>query len=67
MTPKDGVYLIKEIRKLDKEIPVFIITGYGTIDFEDNAEELNVSKILKKPFEADDVKEALAEVFPGEF
>lgn len=59
MTPRNGVYLIRQIRKANPDIPIFIISGYNIADIEPEIEGLNVSGIIKKPIEKDKLLEIL--------
>jgi PAS domain S-box-containing protein len=45
-----GKETIREIRKLDKEIPVFVSSGYSEDDAIANPEEFGFTDSLKKPF-----------------
>lgn len=54
-----GIELLKEIRKIDKEIPFFILTGYTTTEDDEVLLKEGVTKILMKPLS---LKELVAEI-----
>lgn len=45
-----GIETLREIRKIDSEIPIIIITGYGTLKDEKVAREYGVIDFIPKPF-----------------
>jgi DNA-binding response OmpR family regulator len=62
-----GLDVLKEIRRRDQHIPVFLITGYGqemaaTIE---RAVELNVYACLYKPVEMPELLQKLGEIQTG--
>ncbi len=50
-----GIELLKEIRKLDTDIPFIILTGYANVDNAIEALRLGASDFLKKPFDMDEL------------
>ncbi len=50
MPKLSGVETLREIRELDKEIPVIIITGYGSRQEESDARHYGVKDFISKPF-----------------
>ncbi len=50
-----GIELLKEIRKLDTNIPFIILTGYANVDNAIEALRLGASDFLKKPFDMDEL------------
>lgn len=58
MPELDGLSLVREIRKKDKETPIIMLTAYSDTEYLLDAVELNLVKYLLKPL--DDVKLDLA-------
>lgn len=54
----DGVSVLREIRALDRQVPVIVITGFASIDQIEELERLGVSAVIPKP----DALRSLAEV-----
>lgn len=50
MPKQSGIETLREIRKIDGEIPVIIITGYGTQKDEKEALLFGVRDSITKPF-----------------
>ena len=53
----DGIDLLSEIRKQDRDVPAIVITAYSTVDAAINALRLGAVDFLKKPF---DMRELLS-------
>lgn len=51
MPGMDGIALLEKIKERDKGIPVFIMTGYGTIESAVEAVKKGAEDYLLKPFE----------------
>ena len=51
-----GMSLIGEIRKIDKNVPIIVITGYGTMDAAIDAIRLDVFDFITKPIDLDYLK-----------
>ena len=51
-----GIDLLKKIRESDKEIPVIMITAYGTVETAVKAMKEGAYDYLLKPFEKDEMK-----------
>lgn len=51
-----GMNLIGEIRKIDKNVPIIVITGYGTMDAAIDAIRLDVFDFITKPIDLDYLK-----------
>lgn len=58
-----GTELAKRIHAVKPEVPIFIITGYGGLGFELRAQEAGIARILRKPYEAHELAEVLANAF----
>ena len=50
---KDGIYLLKKIKKINKFIPVIIISGHATIQLAVDSMKLGAYEFLEKPFNKD--------------
>jgi len=55
MSPMDGHTLLKKAKNLAPELPVLIMTAYGTVQGAVDALHEGASDYLIKPFEADDL------------
>ncbi len=55
----NGIELIKKIRKLDKEIPIVIISAYTNTDYLLESVELKLDKYIVKPFTSRKLHELL--------
>ncbi len=55
MPDMTGIELLTEIRKLDKNIPFIILTGYANVDNAIEALRLGANDFLKKPFDMDEL------------
>ncbi len=51
----DGLQLLEEIKKRDQDIPVIIITAYGTIDAATEAIEKGGFDFITKPFKKEQI------------
>ena len=51
MPKLSGIDTLREIRKVNAEIPVVIITGYGTRQEESDARLYGAKALISKPFE----------------
>jgi signal transduction histidine kinase len=54
-----GIDVIKEIRKIDQDTPVIVLTGYGSLESAIEAMHLKVFDFLKKPYDLSTLKAAL--------
>lgn len=50
---KSGIELVKEVRKINKKIPIFVITGRGSNETNVEAYKIGADDFIKKPFEYD--------------
>ena len=60
-----GMELIRGLRYLDADVPVVLMTGYGTPQLEEQARLLGVHSYLDKPFDAVQIAELLALTLPS--
>ncbi len=64
MMPKyDGFYALEEIRKLDPNAKVIMVTADLASNTADRLERLNASLIIYKPYEFDDVMDVIQKLF----
>lgn len=59
MPGKDGVSVLEQIKKIVPNLPVVMMSGYSVDDKRTRAQELGAVACLKKPFEMDDVRQAV--------
>ncbi|MGN0843135.1 MAG: sigma-54-dependent transcriptional regulator [Kiritimatiellia bacterium] len=55
MAPMDGMALFKEIRKINSEMPVILLTAYATVDTAIESMKNGIFDYLTKPFKVDDM------------
>ena len=55
MPKLSGMETLREIRKIDNEVPVIIITGYGTQKDEKEAFHYGVTDFISKPFNTSNI------------
>jgi len=51
----DGLQLLEEAKKKDEDIPVIIITAYGTIDAATEAIKMGAFDFITKPFKKEQI------------
>ena len=51
MPVMNGIEMIKEIRKLNEDVPCIIMSAHTEQEFKDEAKNLNVSEYMIKPFD----------------
>jgi len=56
MPKMDGIEVLKRIKKIDKEVVVVMITGYGSLDTAKEAMRLGAYDYVTKPFDLDSIK-----------
>lgn len=56
MPAMNGAVAFREIRKLDQDVPVVIITGHPDSDLMDQALQTGPFAVMKKPFSLNDVR-----------
>jgi CheY-like chemotaxis protein len=59
----DGFYALEEIRKLDPHANVVAVTGDLTNETAARLEELNISAVVYKPYDIEDIERVLFEKF----
>jgi len=61
MPESDGFYALEEIRKLDPQAKVVAVTADLTDETATKLEKLNISAVVYKPFDIQDIKRVLYE------
>ena len=62
MPKRDGIEVLRDIRKHDKDIAVVIFTGYPNLDTAVASLKLDVVDYVKKPFNVDEFRAVIARV-----
>jgi YesN/AraC family two-component response regulator len=62
MPGMQGLDMIQRIRKVNREIPVIIISGYSRFDYAQRAIELGVRKYLTKPTSPSEISQVLEQI-----
>jgi len=57
-----GIDLIDALKKTNIEIPIIVITGYASPGIESKLNQSNIMGFLNKPFQYDELLEAVREV-----
>lgn len=55
MPGKDGIQLIREVREIDKSIPILIITAYGSVESAEEAIHRGAYDYITKPFRKEQI------------
>ena len=64
MPKMDGLTTLKELKKLQPELPVLIVTGYDCVETAASALQSGAFDYLVKPFEPDQIKKIVAMTVP---
>jgi len=59
MPVRDGLYMVKEIRQVDKKTPILMITAHTDKEYLLSAIELKIEKYIIKPVALDELLSAL--------
>jgi two-component system response regulator (stage 0 sporulation protein F) len=59
----DGLEILKQIRKIDTEIKVIMMTAYGELDMIKEAMQLGALSHFTKPFDIDELRLAVNRLF----
>jgi two-component system OmpR family response regulator len=62
MPKRDGIEVMREIRKHDKDLAVVIFTGYPNLDTAVASMKLDAVDYIKKPFNVDEFRDVIARV-----
>ena len=53
MPEKSGIEFLRELREIDAEVPVIVLTAHGTVPTAVEAMKLGAVDYLQKPFDVD--------------
>lgn len=59
MPEQSGLFLVKEARRLEPELPIIVITGLAATDELDRVQDMEIP-ILPKPFNPDHLAQAIS-------
>jgi DNA-binding NtrC family response regulator len=59
-----GMELIKGVRYLDAEVPIILMTGYGSASLRQEAADLGVAHYVDKPFDIDELLSMVSKLLP---
>lgn len=62
MPIKNGIQGIREIREIDPEVPVILLTAFADIDMAREAMDLGVTEYMTKPFNVTDLKQTIEQI-----
>ncbi|NSL52111.1 response regulator [Calidifontibacillus erzurumensis] len=62
----DGIEILKRLKEFDQSIEVFIMTAYGELDMIQQAKDLGARTHFAKPFDIDEIREAVKAQVPLE-
>ncbi|MBI4455546.1 MAG: sigma-54-dependent Fis family transcriptional regulator [Acidobacteria bacterium] len=60
MPEMDGMQLLTEVQKCDREVPVIVLTAHGSIDKAVEAIKKGAVDFLTKPFEKEEMRQSIA-------
>ncbi|WP_456277420.1 response regulator [Bacillus sp. AK128] len=60
----DGIEILKRMKAVDQEIRVIIMTAYGELDMIQEAKDLGAITHFAKPFDIDEIREAVKKHLP---
>jgi signal transduction histidine kinase len=60
MPGKTGIQGLKEIRAIDKQVSIIMLTGFGSLETAQEAIRHGATDYLKKPFDTDEIREIVA-------
>lgn len=61
-----GLDLIRGVRYLDAEVPIILMTGYGSDSLRIQAAMLGVDHYIDKPFDIDELMSLVGALLPGQ-
>lgn len=62
----DGIEILRRLKEIDQTIEVFIMTAYGELDMIQQAKDLGARTHFAKPFDIDEIREAVKNQVPLE-
>ena len=60
MPVKNGIQGLKEIREIDPDVSIIMLTGFGALETAQEAIRMGASDYIKKPFDAPDMLNAIS-------
>ncbi|MBC8206890.1 MAG: response regulator [Kiritimatiellales bacterium] len=60
MPKKTGIEGLKEIRAIDKQVSIIMLTGYGSLETAQEAIRHGATDYLKKPFDTQEIRDVVA-------
>ncbi|NOU36988.1 MAG: response regulator [Kiritimatiellaceae bacterium] len=60
MPGKTGIQGLKEIRAIDRQVSIIMLTGFGSLETAQDAIRHGATDYLKKPFDTDEIREVVA-------
>jgi DNA-binding NtrC family response regulator len=60
-----GMDLIKDLRHMDAEVPIILMTGYGSASLRHEAATLGVDHFVDKPFDLNHLLSTVSHLLPG--
>ena len=57
MPGKSGIETLEEIRKINIDVPVVVLTGFGTLEAAQKAVHLDIFEFVNKPFDITEMKD----------
>jgi DNA-binding NtrC family response regulator len=64
MPEMDGLTVLKELRRIDSQWPVIVLTGAGTPEMEQQVEALGVTEFIEKEFSLHRLGDSLKRLLP---
>lgn len=61
----DGIEILKRLKAIDKDIQVIIMTAYGELDMIQEAKDLGAITHFAKPFDIDEIRDAVRKHVPS--
>jgi two-component system response regulator HydG len=66
MPERDGMYLMREVKKEWPDIPIIVMSGYYTTETIKEAAEMGAATFIAKPFEPDELVKTIRQVMQKE-
>ncbi len=63
MPKRDGIFLMREIKKSWPDIPIIVMSGYPTPETVSDVLKLGATQFIPKPFRPDELAKSVHQVF----
>jgi two-component system response regulator (stage 0 sporulation protein F) len=63
MPVMNGLEALREIRKLDSQVAVIMMTAYGDIQTMETAKDLGILYYMSKPFDLFELRQRISDIF----